>query len=87
MITGKTESGFEFQIEDYAMDNMELLDLLVDVDNGDRLAALKACNMLLGEEQKQKLYDHCRTEHGNVPMGTFASELTAIITSVNDGKK
>ena len=34
MITGKTERGFEFQIEEEALDDMELLDALVDIDNG-----------------------------------------------------
>ena len=33
MITGKTKSGFEFEIEEEKLDDYELLELLMEADN------------------------------------------------------
>ncbi len=85
MITGKTKSGFEFSIEDESLDNMELLDALADVDGGNVAAISKASILLLGKEQKKKLYDHIRGEKGNVPIESFTDELADIMNEV--GKK
>ena len=35
MIEGKTSTGFSYKIQDDVLDDMELLDALVDMDNGD----------------------------------------------------
>ena len=53
MITGKTQSGFEFAVPDDAMDDYELLETLVGIDKGDFTLITDMTNMLLGEEQKK----------------------------------
>ena len=83
MIEGKTKSGFEYKIEDAAMDNMELLDLLGEIDKGKTAAITDATVLLLGKEQKKRLYEHIRTEEGNVPIELFIKEFTEILNSKN----
>lgn len=77
MIQGKTTSGFEYQIEEKTLDNMELLDAVVEADSNP-LAISRVVKMLLGDEQRKKLYDHLRTESGNVPI-LAVSEIVAEI--------
>lgn len=85
MIQGKLKSGFEYKIEDSALDNMELLDLIVEVDQNP-LAISKVIKMLLGEEQRNKLYDHLRSEKGNVPVVAVSEAVAEIFQSSNQGK-
>lgn len=78
MISGKTESGFKFQIDDQALNDMELIEELLKVDSGDITALPGVLKALLGEKQKKKLYDHVRTDAGRVPMDLLAKEVTDI---------
>lgn len=87
MKKGKTKSGFEFQIEDSNLDNMELLDALAEIDGGNVAALPRASALLLGNEQKKSLYNHLRSEKGNVPMESFMDEITEIMKIIGeDGK-
>lgn len=73
MIAGKTASGFEFSVEEDALNDMELLDALEEA----RLST--ACSLLLGKEQRGRLYEHLRNEKGRVPVDRVSSELLEII--------
>lgn len=86
MINGKTKSGFEFQIEDSRLDNMELVDALVEVEDGNTLSISKCVNLLLGPKLKKELYDHLRTQEGNVPCTAVTKELIEILESSNKSK-
>ena len=79
MITAKTESGFSIELEESALDNMEVLDALSDLDEGNPLAMSRLVVKLLGKDGKKRLYDHLRTEDGRVP-------ASAVESSINAGK-
>lgn len=85
MITGKTSSGFEFQLEEHVLDNMELLDAIVEADENPTVIP-KIVNMVLGKEGKKRLYDHLRTEKGNVPIMAVASKVAEIFRCNQQGK-
>lgn len=78
MFTGTTKSGFQFEIPEENFDDMELLDALAEADGGNVAAMPKAVRLLLGKEQKEKLYNHLRTEKGNVPIQKFFNEIEDI---------
>lgn len=87
MIQGKTESGFVFQLEEDALDDMELLDTLAEMQEN-LLKIGTAVQMLLGEEQKKRLYDHLRNEKGRVRAEPLSKELLEIIQAAGKpGKK
>lgn len=86
MITGKTESGFEFCIEEEFRDDYEILELLVDVDKGEVGSIIQVINKLLGEEQKNALKEHIRNEKGRVPVMKMMEEVKSILGSCNNGK-
>ena len=60
MIQGTTKSGFNYSIDDDALDDQELLDAFMDMDNGNLSAYRDAIIRLLGKEQKERLYDYLR---------------------------
>lgn len=47
MLKGITKSGFDYEIEDKALDNWELLESLVAIDEGDTAAVIKVARQLL----------------------------------------
>lgn len=85
MIKGTLKSGFEFEIEESALDNMELLDAIAETEEN-TFAIGKVATLLLGEKQKKALYDHLRTDAGNIPTEVFANALVEIMNSSKTGK-
>ena len=86
MITGKTETGFEFELDDNAVDNYELLEILMDIEKGQSKKMVDAINMLLGDEQKDRLKKHVRETDGRVSTGRMWKEFVNILEGAN-GKK
>lgn len=79
MIKGKTESGFEYKVNEDVLDDMEIIDLLSSIDEGEVQNLTKAADKILGVEQRKKLYDHIRTEDGRVPVAKFSEEFFDIL--------
>lgn len=77
MIKGKTSTGFEYEIDSAALDNMELVDAIAEADEN-HLGISKVIRLLLGEKQRNKLYDHLRTEKGTVPVAAVREALLEI---------
>lgn len=70
---------------------MELLDALSEMDenNGDGDNALilsRVCLMLLGRDQRKRLYDSVRREDGTVPSVPVIEALREIMTANQAGK-
>ena len=82
---GKTSTGFDFDIEDERLDDMELVDIMAEIDENPLLMP-KLCKMLLGEEQKKRLYDHLRSEDGRVPIEATTNAIQEIFNSPGDLK-
>ena len=87
MIKGKTSTGFNFEIDEATLNNMEVIDALVEIenagntDNAGRVLAgtSKLMSLVLSKECKKALYDHVRTENGQVPLAACTKELMEII--------
>lgn len=77
---GKTSTGFKYEIDEQALDDMELLEVFAEVDENPLLLP-KLLNMLLGKEQKEALYDHLRTDKGTVPTAAIGEEVGEILTN------
>lgn len=82
----KTASGFEFEIEDGVLDNMELLDAIAELEENP-LKLTKVVKLLLGEETKERLYDHVRNDKGRVPAEALSTEVADIFKLLNDKVK
>jgi len=81
-----SESGFEYKFDESVLDNMELIDALAELDEGKTQYITRVCKMLFGEEQRKHLYDHLRTEKGNVPISEVMKEIGDIFEKLSVGK-
>lgn len=78
----KTSSGFECDVDTGAVGNdMELLDAVVDLENGNPLAISVIIGKVLDKDTKKRLYDHVRDKNGRVPIDVLDKEITEIMTS------
>lgn len=90
MKTGKTESGFEFCVDENVMNDMEIIDALVDADSGNVLEKATAISLICKKvlkENKAKLYDHVRTEDGRVAPERLEKEMLDIFKAMGDTGK
>lgn len=91
---GQTKSGFNYEIDTDAMNDMEVVDLMVDMMNEDgkldELHAMVAVKTLLdkilGKDQKKALYKHLADENGRVPIDKVNTEFVEIMASTKTGK-
>ena len=86
MIEGKTKSGFAYSIDEENVDQ-EFLDALSEAEDGDPLKVSKALRMLLGDEQRKKLYEHLRNEKGHVPVKEVMEAFRDILSNDDTGGK
>lgn len=78
-MTGKTKSGFEYDIPEEAADDYELLEELMKIDDGDFTGVTKAVHRLLGEEQTKKLKEHLRGDNGRVSAVAMMNEISYML--------
>ncbi len=85
----KTATGFEFELTADSLNNMELLDALGDMQGNPEDVTImgKLVGLLLGKDGKKRLYDHCRTEDGRVPVDAVGAELVDIFNAGAEIKK
>lgn len=78
-IVGKTESGFEYELDKEKLDDMYLFDAIGEVDEGHMEKLPKLVTLLLGEEQKKKLYKHLEDENHRVTVEACVKEVIEIL--------
>lgn len=81
MINGVTSSGFAFELDEKVINNMELVDALAECSTDNPFAISKTVKLLLGEELRQRLYDHLRTDDCRVPMEEVSKAVSEIFAA------
>lgn len=85
MITGKTQTGFEFSIDERRLKNYELVEALAELENNPLLLT-KIVKLLLGDDA-EKLKDHVRDDSGFVDTEKMNVEIADIFNIVKELKK
>lgn len=80
------ENGFKAKVDEAAMDDMELVELLAKLEDNPLLLPA-VITRVLGEEQKRALYDHLRTEAGRVPVAAVNGALQDLFEQLGDESK
>ena len=80
------ESGLVLQIDENALDDMELLEVLIDLDEGKPSAVPSVGRHLLGEEQMKKLYESLR-KNGRVPITGYSDAIKEILGKLGETGK
>ena len=86
MIQGQTSTGFDFELDEKVLDNMELLDAIAESET-DPMAISRVCRLLLGKEGRGRLYGCLRQEDGRVPVEAVSAALLEVFDACgNKGK-
>ena len=87
MITGKTSTGFEFEIDENVINDMRILDAVSEVANETNLLAISfLVDTILGEN-KERLYKHVAEKNGRVPIDKVNSEIAEIFKAFGGAGK
>lgn len=81
------ENGLELEVNEQSLNNMELLDALEEMTDGNELAISKVVKLMLGKENRKKLYDYIRDKDGRVPLEIIDKCLTEIMLLLGDKGK
>lgn len=81
------DSGLELDIDKDFINDMELLDMMVEADEGNGLAFSAICGKILDNENKKKLYDSLRDENRRVKTTDVVPALMEIIEKVGEAGK
>ena len=81
------ENGLELEVDEQSLNNMELLDALEEMTDGNELAISKVVKLMLGNENRKKLYDFIRNKDGRVPLEKIDKCLTEIMLLLGDKGK
>lgn len=88
MITGKTKSGFEFEISENIGDDWEMLKFMTKIrESNDILSLPVLVEHVLGAEQAKALEEHCRAEDGHVSTERLSEEFFDIFAANAETKK
>lgn len=82
----KLDCGAEINIDEKDLGNMELLDELVAVDEGDTTALTHIFRLIMSKEDKKKLYDALR-EEGRVPVAKVVVALKELFDKLGEQGK
>lgn len=78
------DNGLKLSIDEDVMDDMELLEVLAEADGGNILAYPRLVNLMLGQEQKAKLYDKLRGKNGRVSTKATGEVVVEIIRKLGE---
>jgi hypothetical protein len=81
------ENGLELEVNEQCLNNMELLDALEEMTEGDELSMSKVVKLMLGKENRKKLYDSIRHKDGRVPLEDVDKCLTEIMMLLGEQGK
>lgn len=84
---GKLKNGFEFDIDEKALDNMELIDAMAEAQDDNPAKFSKAILLLLGKDERDRLYDHIREQDGRVPIQAVSDSFVEIFQALGDQGK
>lgn len=87
MVKGKTKTGFAFSVDENAMNDMELVDILADKATDESFRMSYILGKLLPADQKKDLYDHVRTASGRVPVDAVVAEIEDIFAAMGEAGK
>lgn len=72
--------GIVLEVNENAANDMEYVDLLCELDEGNVLVFPKLCKMLFGKEQYKLILDAIRTEDGRAPITDMVDFFSDVMT-------
>lgn len=89
--TIKTDIGFTCKVDDSTLDDIRIFELVQEVENGDTMqklnASLKLITVILGADQKEKLYEFLEKKNGKASVTEVTNVLADIFNKLGEAKK
>lgn len=82
----KLNDDFMVEVDKNAFDNMELIDALALMDEGNPLAMSKVCDLVFTKDTKKRIYDHCRKD-GRVPVADVSNLISEVFSKLGQEEK
>ena len=86
MVKGTTTTGFNFSIDPDNVKDMRVIELAVK-SKRDGTYIVELAERILGEKQKEKLYDHLADKKGRVAPDKFSDALGEIMDAVDKAEE
>ena len=89
MTKGETSTGFKFNFNEKVMKDARFIEHLASITDEDLSAVPYVLNTLLGEKQKEKLYDHVAKSDpdGLADITVVMQEIGEMIKSAGEDEK
>lgn len=86
MIKGSTKSGFEFEISKDILQDAEFLEPMYAIQDGEASQLYKLINVMLGKEQKKRLWAHIKkvTGKSRVMQPDVETEIADIFNAITE---
>lgn len=79
--------GISIDIEKEVFDDMQIVDLLAELEDGNGLAISKLSKLVFKPEDKQKIYNALKDGNGRIPVNKFADTFTEIFQKLGENGK
>ena len=84
---GTLENGFVYEVDENVLDDMRLVDAIAEAEGENPLKVSKVVTMVLGDEQKERLYKSLENENGRVPVKVAMDALMEIFNRLGEEGK
>jgi hypothetical protein len=84
---GTLNCGFAYEVDDEVLDDMYLVEAVAEAQGEDPLKITKVITMVLGPEQKARLYKHLENEKHRVPAEVAVTTLQELFEKLGDEGK
>ena len=84
---GTLENGFAYEVDENVLDDMRLVDAIAEAEGENPLKVSKVMTMVLGDEQKERLYKSLENETGRVPVKVAMDALMEIFNRLGEEGK
>lgn len=81
-----TDSGFECEINENVLDDIEILEMIEAIDDG-RISMIRKVLGRILKDDAARLEEHVRTEDGRIPVTALLAEFQDFIAKIKDLKK
>lgn len=84
---GTLKNGFVYEVDENVLDDMRLVDAIAEAEGENPLKVSKVVTMVLGDEQKERLYKSLENETGRVPVKVAMDALMEIFNRLGEEGK
>ena len=84
---GTLKNGFTYEVDDEVLDDMYLVEAIAEAQNEDPLKITQVITMIMGADQKNRLYKNLENDKGRVPSSVAVDALQELFEQLGEEAK